>query len=181
MLIRQTYDDIYRFIRWKVHDADLAWDLSQMTYEKAWTKLNTYRGEEGNFKAWLLAIAHHLCIDYIRSKAVRQAGLNQSLDERLAAEGDFLDGVLLREDVRQVYQAIQELPDSQRDALILRYKNELTYSEIAAVTEESEATVKSRIRRALIRLRDSLGGRADQTVSKISPSPHLRKETRNER
>lgn len=164
LLIRHTYDDIYRFVRWKVRDADLAWDLSQMTYERAWAKLATFQSDQGSFRAWLLTIAQHICIDYFRSKTARQVSLNENLTVDVPAQGDFLDGVLLREDVRQVYSAIQTLSDVQRDTLLLRYKSELTFTEIAAVTEESEATVKSRIRRSLIKLRDMLSRSTDDRV-----------------
>ncbi|MBP1994477.1 RNA polymerase sigma-70 factor (ECF subfamily) [Paenibacillus eucommiae] len=164
-MIRHTYDDIYRFVRWKVHDADLAWDLSQMAYEKAWAKLHTFNSEQGSFLVWLMTIAHHICIDHFRSKAVRQAGLNENLTDHVPAEGDFLDGVLMREEIKQVYTAIQSLPEDQRDALLLRYKSELTFTEIAAVTAESESTVKSRVRRSLIKLRDMLRGSSGEQRS----------------
>ncbi|MCL6458698.1 MAG: RNA polymerase sigma factor [Gorillibacterium sp.] len=164
LLIRQTYDDIYRFVRWKVRDVDLAWDLSQMTFEKAWLRLDSFHGEQGSFRAWLLTIAHHVCIDYLRSKAVSQAGQQGSLTEQLAAKGDFLDGVLMREEVKLVYKAIGSLPEDHRDALLLRYKHELSFAEIAAVTETSESTVKSRVRRSLIKLRDLLNPTENRTV-----------------
>lgn len=63
LLIRCTYDDVYRFVRWKVHHDELAWDLTKMTYEKAWAKLATYHSGKGSFRSWLVSIANHLCID----------------------------------------------------------------------------------------------------------------------
>ncbi|MNI45637.1 ECF RNA polymerase sigma factor SigK [compost metagenome] len=165
LLIRHTYDDIYRFVRWKVHDADLAWDLSQMTYEKAWLKLDSFKGEQGNFRVWLLTIAHHICIDHLRSKSFRQAGLTEKITDQVPANGDFLEGVLMKEEIKQVYKAIQSLPEEQRDALLLRYKSDLTFTEIAIATEETESTVKSRVRRSLIKLRDMLSPSADDRSS----------------
>jgi RNA polymerase sigma-70 factor, ECF subfamily len=175
LLIRHTYEDIYRFVRWKVHDPDLAWDLAQMTYERAWARLDTFDRGQGRFKAWVLAIANHICIDHLRSKAVRQASLNQSLPADLPVQEDFLDGILMREEVRQVYTAIGELPEPQREALLLRYKRELTYQEIAVVTEESESAVKARVRRSLERLRNMLC-----PPDRDAPSESARKGNANE-
>ncbi|WP_409340471.1 RNA polymerase sigma factor [Paenibacillus sp. MBLB4367] len=166
LLIRLTYDDIYRFIRWKVHDAELAWDLAQLTYEKAWKKLHVYQSEQGRFRAWLLAIAHHVCIDHARSKSARQAGMHDHLSDEVPNKADLLDGVLMREEIKEVYAAILDLPDNQRDALLLRYKHDLTFGEMAAVTGESESTVKSRVRRSLIRLRDMLMPSAEARLYK---------------
>lgn len=163
-MISHTYDDIYRFVRWKVNDAELAWDLSQMTYEKAWAKLSSFNGEQGSFRIWLLSIAHHICIDYLRSKAVKQKWLTDNLTDQVPANGDFLDGILMQEEIKQVYAVIQSLPEEQREALLLRYKSELTFTEIAAVTAESESTVKSRVRRSLIKLRDVLSRSADDRL-----------------
>lgn len=156
LLIRHTYSDIYRFIRWKIHNDELAWDLAQTVYEKAWAKLGSYQNEQGSFRAWLMAIAQNVCIDYFRSKSARQAELNQSLSDEITAEEDFLEGILLREEVKNIYAAIHLLPEEQRDALLLRYKYEFTFTEIAAVTHAPESTVKSRVSRSLMKLRDVL-------------------------
>lgn len=168
LLIRLTYEDIYRFVRWKIHDSDVAWDISQMTYEKAWTRLDTYNGNSGSFRAWLLAIARHSCIDYLRSREVRQSGQSASLPENFSEAEDFLDGVLLRDEVRQVYTAMQSLQIHERDALMLRYKQDMTYNEIARITEETEYAVKARIRRALIKLRRMLSGSAKEKEESIA-------------
>lgn len=156
LLIRHTYSDIYRFIRWKIHNDELAWDLAQTVYEKAWAKLGGFDKEQGSFRAWLMTIAQNVCIDYFRSKGARQSGLNQSLSDEISDERDFLEGILLRDEIKKVYTAIRLLPEEQRDALLLRYKYEFTFSEIAAVTHEPESTVKSRVSRSLMKLRDLL-------------------------
>ncbi|MEK4878378.1 MULTISPECIES: RNA polymerase sigma factor [Paenibacillus] len=165
LLIRHTYSDIYRFIRWKIHNDELAWDLAQTVYEKAWAKLGSYQNKQGSFRAWLMAIAQNVCIDYFRSKSARQAELNQSLSDEITVEGDFLEGILLREEVKQVYAAICSLPEEQKDALLLRYKYEFTFTEIAAVTHEPESTVKSRVSRSLIKLRDLLRHSKQEDIS----------------
>lgn len=156
LLIQHTYSDIYRFIRWKIHNDELAWDLAQTVYEKAWAKLGGFDKEQGSFRGWLMTIAQNVCIDYLRSKGARQAGLNQSLSDEITDERDFLEGILLREEVKTVYAAMLLLPEEQRDALLLRYKYEFTFPEIAAVTHEPESTVKSRVSRSLLKLRNLL-------------------------
>lgn len=112
-----------------------------------------------------MAIAQNVCIDYFRSKRARQAELNQSLSDEITVEGDFLEGILLREEVKQVYAAICSLPEEQKDALLLRYKYEFTFTEIAAVTHEPESTVKSRVSRSLIKLRDLLRHSKQEDIS----------------
>lgn len=174
LLIRHTYEDIYRFVRWKVHDPDTAWDLAQMTYEKVWSKLQTFEAEHGRFRTWLMSIASHVCIDHLRSKAFREGSLQQTLPEQIPVKEDFLDGILLREEVRQVYSAMEALQEAERNVLLLRYKRGLTFPEIARVTEESESAIKARFRRALIKLRNMLSppGGISSTNSKKKENAH---------
>ncbi|WP_150275347.1 RNA polymerase sigma factor [Paenibacillus tepidiphilus] len=169
MIIRHTYGDVYRFIRWKVHDSELAWDLAQSVYEKVWTRLDTYIGNQGSFRSWLMAIASNVCIDYYRSKAARQTKATEpgsvNMNE-VAADSDFLEGILLREEVAAVYDVIRQLPKEQRDALLLRYKYEYSYKEIAAVLNEPETTVKSRVSRSLQKLRTTLSEKTTKREGK---------------
>lgn len=137
-------------------------------YQDVWTKVVERSGEfrgDAKFSTWLYTIARNSCIDTLRKQkhrdhasleAMRSEGGTTSLHDRLSdgapSTDQLADGGLLR--VR-IVQAVEALPDEQREVFVLRQVQGLAFSEIAEVVGASPNTVKSRMRYALERLRDS--------------------------
>ena len=134
-------------------------DLTQETYLKAYQAFDQFRGP--NAKAWLCAILRHAFVDHCRRRhelPVVVLGLARPPRERLepcapSAEEQVLEGQLDGD----VQSALRALPDEWRLVLLLADVEDLTYREIAEVTQVPIGTVMSRLYRARRRLRDHLG------------------------
>src|SRR5688572_5321950 len=133
-------------------------DIVQEVFAQAWTQARRYDVTRGAVSAWLLTVARSRAIDRLRARRARpdRAGIDLS-------PADIVDPVprpdtqlLSSEQVRVVRAALAELPRLQRVALELAYYEGLTHSEIAEQLEQPLGTVKTRIRQALLKLRDAM-------------------------
>lgn len=146
-LIRRWYGPILRYCRFWCGSADKAEDLTQEAFLKLLRALPRYRGR-GRFKSFLYTIADRLCID--ESRRLRQYPLEEQLpDER--------DGMRQAEDRAEADRLLGALNPEQRRAVILRYGEQLSYREIAAVTGCTLRTAQSRVRCALKIMREVYG------------------------
>jgi RNA polymerase sigma-70 factor (ECF subfamily) len=157
-LILPHMDSAYSFARFLCRDATLAEDLVQDAFLRAFKGFLGFRG--GDPKAWLFAIVRSSHLTWARS---RGATLHVAADdlEETPAEEDTPEQVLLRQgDVETVRGAIESLPEPFRETLVLRELEEMSYREIAEVTQAPIGTVMSRLARARAMLLAALGGAA---------------------
>lgn len=157
-LIELHQSQIYSFIYSKINDRDLADDIFQDTFIKVINKLkqNCYN-EEGKFLSWVMRIAHNLVIDHFRASKKMQ--FNRDSDE-FSVFKNTVDGsptiekmmisLQIETDVKGL---IQELPEDQREVLMMRIYNDMSFSEIAEQTGVSINTALGRMRYALMNLR----------------------------
>lgn len=132
-------------------DLAAAQDAAQETFIKAWLALPRFRATDGNLKAWLCRIAINVAVDmYRRERPTAQ------LDEQVGAAASPAEQVEARARVRAVRQALAQLPEASRAALILREYEGLTYAEIAQALDIPIGTVMSRLSYARNRLRELL-------------------------
>jgi RNA polymerase sigma-70 factor (ECF subfamily) len=136
-------------------DTHLAEDVCQTVFVDLWSRPERYAPEKGTLRAWLLTQAHARAVDLVRSESARRRR-----HEREAAEApptvELDTGIYVRELADGVRKAVGELPDVERDPILLAYFGGHTYREAAAMLGQPEGTVKSRIRAGLSRLRQSL-------------------------
>jgi RNA polymerase sigma-70 factor (ECF subfamily) len=144
-----------------VGDPDAAADATQDAFLSAFNAIDRFRG--GSFKSWLLRIVTNSCFDAGRRIQRRPASSLDELMEQpggddLAVDPGPLPEVeaLRAELVEQVQAALLLLPFDQRTAIVLADLQGLSYDEVASVTGASLGTVKSRINRGRLRLRDAL-------------------------
>jgi RNA polymerase sigma-70 factor (ECF subfamily) len=134
-------------------------DVVQEVFAQAWTQAARYDAARGSVAAWLLNMTRSRAIDRLRSKRARPdiaVDTVTPLDE-IAADSVPQDAQLLSaEQVAKLRNALQELPALQRIALELAYYEGLTHAEIAGRLEQPLGTVKTRIRQAMITLRESM-------------------------
>ncbi len=133
-------------------------DIVQEVFAQAWKQATRYDVTRGAVGAWLLTVARSRAIDRLRARRARpdRAGLEHApthLVDPLAAPDSQL---VSSEQVRIVRAALAALPLLQRVALELAYYEGLTHSEIAEQLEQPLGTVKTRIRQALLKLRDAM-------------------------
>jgi RNA polymerase sigma-70 factor, ECF subfamily len=141
-------------------DTTEAEDIVQEVFSQAWKQAARYNASRGAVGAWLLTLTRSRAIDRLRAKRARPGDVS---DERVADQlvdagppADLL--VLSSEQVARVRAALDELPLLQRAAIELAYYEGLTHAEIADRLEQPLGTVKTRIRLAMLKLRDVLAG-----------------------
>lgn len=132
---------LYRYLLRLTANAAVAEDLFQETWLKVITRIHRY-DERRPFEPWLFSVARNLAIDHLRKASP------ESLDEP-----GSLERMLERERRGLLERKLEELPALYREALSLRFEEEMTFEEIAEVISAPVSTVKSRVQRALSTLR----------------------------
>ena len=148
---------LYRFLLAQVRDRALAEEL----YQDVWQRVIAARAgwrPEAAFSTWLYRIAHNRLNDHWRAQRHRPpAPLDAELRTAALADPDDPERLAGREETRlRLQQALDELPDEQREAVLLRLQQELSLEEIGRITGVGRETVKSRLRYALDKLRARL-------------------------
>lgn len=158
-LLKRHQDRIYNYIVRIIKNEDIANDIFQETFVKAILTIKQGRyTENGKFPAWISRIAHNLIIDYYRqekSENIQSADLDDVdvLNRKELCEETIEDAIIteqIRDDVKYL---IKELPYLQREVLIMRYYQNLSFKEIAELTGVSINTALGRMRYAILNLR----------------------------
>ena len=159
-LLKRHKARLFNFILSMVKDSDLADDIFQETFVKAIVTIRQGRyNDQGKFIAWIYRIARNLIIDSYRQDKVEnqlstddENGVNL-LNRSEFSEGtveDTLIGMQIEEDLRAL---VTELPESQRQVVDMRFYQNLSFKEIAALTGVSINTALGRMRYAILNLR----------------------------
>ena len=159
-LLKRHKARLFNFILSMVKDGDLADDIFQETFVKAIVTIRQGRyNDQGKFIAWIYRIARNLIIDSYRQDKVEnqlstddENGVNL-LNRSEFSEGtveDTLIGMQIEEDLRAL---VTELPESQRQVVDMRFYQNLSFKEIAALTGVSINTALGRMRYAILNLR----------------------------
>ncbi|PQJ19691.1 RNA polymerase subunit sigma-24 [Tenacibaculum sp. SG-28] len=158
ILIKRHQHKLYSFIYSKIPNRDITEDIFQDTFIKVIRTLKKGKyNEEGKFLPWVMRIAHNLVIDYFR-KSNRLPKFNTSeefdifsviRDETINAEGKIIKNQIYND----VKVLIEELPEEQKEVLVMRIYNDMSFNEISENTGVSINTALGRMRYALINLR----------------------------
>ena len=156
---KSVYGVCFRMLK----DREEAYDLSQEVFIKAYKGLSNFQFQS-KFSTWVYRIATNACLDYLKKKRVDVAfSLNQTIGEdeftpEMADEtAPEPQAELDRKEVQeQIGDAIGQLSEKYREAIILRELEGLSYEEIAEITESSLGATKTRIKRGRERLREIL-------------------------
>ena len=159
-LLSRTQSKLFTYIMFVVHDHDLADDIFQETFVKAITKLQ--KGEytdSGKFVFWLTRIAHNAIMDWYRmqqSRHIMEPNADNDLQNLSMASvlDTFRESELVNEQVlRDVKKMMEALPAPQREVVYMRFFQQLSFKEIAELTNVSINTALGRMRYALINMR----------------------------
>ena len=133
-------------------DGDDAEDVVQEAFVRAYRHLGSYR-ERDKFGAWLLRIVVNQC----RTRATREARYTRFEDDASGLEHETHESTHDASDRRaELAHALAQLGPAQREAVVLRFAEELSYDEIAALTGVGVSALKMRVQRACLRLRELL-------------------------
>ncbi|MGV3557362.1 RNA polymerase sigma factor [Larkinella arboricola] len=164
-LVQRHKSKVYTTIYLIVKDQYVAEDLMQDTFIKAVETLKSGKyNEEGKFLPWIIRIAHNLAIDFFRKEkrypnVVFEDGSN--VFNSLEFAEDSIESVQIRQETHEhLRELIQRLPEQQRQVLIMRHYEEMSFQEIADATGVSINTALGRMRYALINLRKQLSKRS---------------------
>lgn len=159
-LIHRHQNRIYAYILMIVKDKDLADDLFQDTFIKV---INTLRSgsynEEGKFLQWVMRIAHNLIIDHFR-KSNRIPVISNSKNDDFnifdtieITDKSIEEQIITNQIHKDLRKLIEYLPAEQKEVLYMRHYAEMSFKDIAEVTNVSINTALGRMRYALINLR----------------------------
>jgi RNA polymerase sigma-70 factor (ECF subfamily) len=157
-----TAPALFSFARQMLGNASDAEEVIQDVFVQIWNKAATFDPNIGRAFHWSMSITRHRCIDWLRAR--------QRRSRVLVAAAEGLEGVSDVEPARQesamnsdevvaIRSAVVGLPREQRQAIEMAFFGGLTHEEIAEALNEPLGTVKARIRRGMLKLRDNLKSR----------------------
>ncbi|TDR25938.1 RNA polymerase sigma factor [Flavobacterium cheniae] len=158
LLINRHQSKIYGFIYSKIGDRDLSDDIFQDTFIKVIKTLKTSSyNEEGKFLPWVMRIAHNLVVDHFRKakkmpfqrETEEYSIFNYMTDNSLNIEGQIITAQVESD----LAKLLEELPADQKEVLVMRMYQDLSFKEIADLTGVSINTALGRMRYALLNLR----------------------------
>ncbi len=154
---RGLFSLVYKIL----NDEREAEDVLQEGFTQIWKKASTFDGTRSSAFTWAVMIMRNKAIDHIRARQ-RQTRLIEAATQELSAGIDGAeDGEVFNNEQRGIVRAaLAKIPEEQRQAIDLAFFSGLTQQQISEKLGEPLGTVKARIRRGLLKLRDLLGGRA---------------------
>ena len=158
LLINRHQSKIYGFIYSKINDRDLSDDIFQDTFIKVIKTLKSQSyNEEGKFLPWVMRIAHNLVVDHFR-KAKKMPFQREteeySIFNYMTDNSLNIEGQIISEQVESdLAKLLEELPADQKEVLVMRMYQDLSFKEIADLTGVSINTALGRMRYALLNLR----------------------------
>lgn len=157
-LVTAYEKNVYNIALKMVGDPDDAADMTQETFIKAYRALSSFRGDS-KFSSWLYRIASNVCLDFLRSRSRHPQVSLSTVDEDDRATFELPDmrqnpeeQLMKKLGMEAVRRGLEQLPEQQRQILVLRELGGLSYAELAQTLGLEEGTVKSRIFRARKRL-----------------------------
>ncbi len=147
-LFETHHRTVYRTVRALVNDRSAAEDLTGQVFLEALEGIGRYRDRGKPIAAWLLAIARHRSLDWLRKQRREQKAIEQ--EQRGHAAEDHGAAA-------EALSVLETLKPEQREVVVLRFVEERSIEEVAELTNRSAGAVKSLQHRALNNLRDALG------------------------
>lgn len=173
-LFKRSKSKVYTTIYLIVKDRYIAEDLMQEAYIKAIDVIKSGRyNEEGKFLPWILRISHNMAIDHFRKEKryptiVLEDG-SKVFNSFDFAEDSVEEQQMKADQVENIREMIKKLPDEQREVLVMRHYEDLSFQEIADQTGVSINTALGRMRYALINLRKMLNKQEIAYDAKLYP------------
>lgn len=160
---RAAFDELYRrysercysyFRKMLWQESDTALDFTQTLFLKLLEKPELYDGKR-SFKTWLFSIASNMCKNEYRRRMIRQS---ESLELHLekADHNTRMEAYDIKKFMKELEHHLDQLDEAQRETFLLRYAEQMSLAEIAAIMECPEGTVKSRLYYVLKKLSQPL-------------------------
>jgi len=153
-LFELHYENVYRFVRYRLRSVDEAEDIAAQAFEVAYARAERFDYRGVPIEGWLFGIARNLVRDHI--KRLGRRGIDDEFDDSLElSEPDQADAIGLR---RDLLEAMRELTADQREVIELRFLLDKSVLDTAAMMNRSEDAVKNLQRRALAAMQRAMAG-----------------------
>jgi RNA polymerase sigma-70 factor (ECF subfamily) len=162
---------VYSFALRIVGDSQVAEEILQEVFFRAWQQGGSFQSSRGSLITWLLSITHNLSIDEVRRKRRRpqkaDAEEPETILSGLADEGQDVEEEVWLASLRSTIEgALEQLPAPQREAIELAYFQGLTQREIADRLGEPLGTIKTRMRLGMLKLREQLSNHVNDVAER---------------
>lgn len=161
-IVKKYYKTLYRFLFNYLNGSSESADLTQEVFLKVWKNIKKYN-KKYSFKTWIFTIARNTAIDFLRKKREsvfsdfnNEDGSNvfeDTIPDDLPSASEVFAQI---ENAEKLKKELDKLPIIYREIIILKYQEEMDFSEIGTVLKRPKETVKSQHRRALIMLRKNV-------------------------
>ena len=160
LLLTRNQSKLYSYILFVVHDRDTADDVFQETFVKVITKLHQRKyTNSGKFSAWIMRIAHNVIMDWYREQKAEKI-IEPTIDNDLSnlsskevVEGSIENQFVFEQVLDDVKKMMNLLPPTQREVVFMRFYQNMSFKEIAEMTNVSINTALGRMRYAILNLR----------------------------
>jgi RNA polymerase sigma-70 factor (ECF subfamily) len=143
-LYKRYIDKVYNYFWYRVgHNQDVAEDLAQETFVRAYQALSRFKVSDKSYLSYLLTIAHNLLVNHYRKPqpiSIEATGVD--------VPEEIWSDIETKDNIRSLWRAIQQLPSKEQDILYLKYQKGYKISEIAEIVGKSENAVKLSLSRA---------------------------------
>lgn len=152
-LYEQYFEKIYRFIYYKTHHQQTAEDLTSQVFIKTLENIGRFNPRKGLFSSWLYRIARNKVIDYYRTKK-NESDIAGFWDLKSGEKIDY--DLENKEKLDEVKQYLDKLKPEQREVMVMRIWDGLSYQEIAEILNKKEANCKMIFSRTMKKLREEI-------------------------
>lgn len=150
-LYKKYFKKIYRYCSFNTNHDELAKDITQETFVKAWIKIKDFELKENwSLQAFLFTIARNLIIDQSRRKKELQI---DEFENNLETDENLVDDFDKKEDIKKIKTALSKLDEVERQIIILRYFEEMDTKDVAQVIGIKDGALRVRIHRVLEKLK----------------------------
>ena len=154
ILYKYYYPKVFRYCRVNIYRDDLASDICQETFMKAWKALPTFHLKNGGtFQAFIFRIARNIIIDLSRKKKEFSLEIYQEIE----TDDDQVEKLSRNENIDRVKRVLAKLSEKDRQIVILRYFEELSHKEMAKIIGVREGALRVRTIRVLKKMKELLG------------------------
>ena len=159
-LLKRYKQKVFSYLLYSVKNQELAEDLFQDVFIKIVVRIKKGQYEEnGKFSSWMMRIVHNHLIDYYRTTPSEKILSNDDSEVNLFSQAEIAmnenreQEMINQQTLQEVKNLIAQLPDAQREVIMMRVYEELSFKEIAAKTNCSINTALGRMRYAILNLR----------------------------
>lgn len=146
-------DKIYRFVYYRTKHRQISEDITSQTFFKALKKFETFDEKKASFQVWIYRIARNTLYDYWRTFHTT-SDIDDVFD--LSSDERVEESVADKLEIEKIEDYLQTLSSEQRDIIIMRIWDDMSYADIASIMDKSEGATKMMFSRAINKLRETM-------------------------